>query len=539
MTRASAASRRLIEGLPRPAAIGPATAIAAFVAGYLLLDRISFIHPVDGFGVTPWNPQPALAIALVLFAGQRLLPAVFAAVVISEVLVRGAPATPAATLLGAAALTLGYAATAAWLAGRFGPRLPLATRGDLARLLGGIAGGTLATGALFIGALAATGFAPPGPPARALLQFWIGDGVGIVVTLPLILALLDGDRRSRLRRSLPQPETLAQLAAMLAALWFILGGSPAEQFRYFYVLFLPVVWVAARHGLAGAALAIGVIQAGIAVEVHGPGYASLEVFELQAELIALTVTGLFLGMAVDERERMGEELRRSLHLAAAGRMAAALAHELNQPLTALTSYAASARRLASARGESREPLAGALDKLVAEAQRASHVVRRMRDFFRTGSVELRPTRCDEVARALAASMGAEAASRGVEIRLDLHPVPVILADSLQVEVVLRNLLVNALHALAPAPAPRLVTISMRHDGGRFVETTVRDNGPGLAPAARARLFEPFATTRASGMGMGLAISRAIVEAHGGTLDALDGPGGCFRFTLPAAEDADE
>jgi two-component system, LuxR family, sensor kinase FixL len=256
-------------------------------------------------------------------------------------------------------------------------------------------------------------------------------------------------------------------------------------------------------------------------------------------VIALAVTGLFLGMTVDERQRLGEELRRSLHLAAAGRMAAALAHELNQPLTALTSYAAAARRIASGDDVPREPLAGALERLVAEAQRAAQVVRRMRDFFRTGSVELKPTRCDEVARAVLESARADAQARAVEVGLQSRDVPVVLADSLQVEIVLRNLVSNALEALASTPAPRSVRVEIDHDGGPFVVITVRDNGPGISPEARQRLFEPFATTRSAGMGMGLAIGRAIVEAHGGRLWAEEGPGGCFRFTLPVGEAADD
>ena len=173
-------------------------------------------------------------------------------------------------------------------------------------------------------------------------------------------------------------------------------------------------------------------------------------FELQAEVIALTVTGLFLGITVDERQRLGEELRKSLHLAAAGRMAAALAHELNQPLTAVTSYAAAARRIAADAPAPSPALAGALDRLVAEAHRAAQVVRRMRDFFRTGSVELHPTRCEEVARAVLESVRADAAAKGIDVRLEADALPLVLADALQVEIVLRNLVANAMEAVAPA-----------------------------------------------------------------------------------------
>ncbi len=522
-----------------PAAVRPATAIAAFVALYLLFDWLSFIHATDAFGVTPWNPQPALAIALLAFAGQRQIPAVLAAVVLAEILVRGAPAPPAATAFAALALTLGYAATAQWLVSRHGPRLPMASHADLLRLLAGIAVGTLLTGALFIASLIASGHAPAGTAPEALLQFWIGNGVGLVVTLPLILVLADPARREQLRRHLPRRESLLQLAATVAILWFVLRGPPSDQVKYFYLLFLPVVWIAARHGLAGASLAIAIAQAGVALEVHGATYERITVFELQAEVIALAVTGLFLGLAVDERRRLGEELRRSLHLAAAGRMAAALAHELNQPLTALTSYAASARRLAAGESVPREPLAGALDRLVAEAQRAAQVVRRMRDFFRTGSVELRPTRCEEIVRAVVESVRADAASRGIEITVSAGEAPPVLADSLQVEIVLRNLVANAMEAVAGVPAPRTIAVEVAYQGGPSVRVSVRDNGPGIAPEARSRLFEPFATTRSTGMGMGLAIGRAIVEAHGGRLWAEEGAGGCFRFTLPVGESPDD
>jgi two-component system sensor kinase FixL len=527
------------DGAPRlPIAVRPATAIAGFVALYLLFDWLSYIHASQAFGVTPWNPQPALAIALLAFAGQRMMPAVFAAVLLSEILVRAAPAPGIHAAFSSLALTLGYAATAQWLTSRHGPRLPLASHGDLARLLASLAGGTLLTGSLFVGTLLASGQATAAAAPEALLQFWVGDAVGIVVTLPLILVLLDAARREQLRLA-ARGEALLQLAAIVAVLWIVLRGPPLEQVKYFYLLFLPVVWIAARHGLAGAALAIAIVQAGVVLEVHGGAYESMTVFELQAEVIALAATGLFLGMTVDERKRLSEELRRSLHLASAGRMAAALAHELNQPLTALTSFAAAARRIASAQDVARESLSATLDRLVSEAQRAAQVVRRMRDFFRTGSVDLRPTRCDEVATAVVESMRADAQAAGVEIALEASGVPVILADALQVEIVLRNLVANAVQALGAAPAPRRVTVSVGHDGGRFVHVTVADTGPGLSPEARLRLFEPFATTRATGMGMGLAIGRAIVEAHGGELTAGDGPGGSFRFTLPAREAADD
>jgi len=142
--------------------------------------------------------------------------------------------------------------------------------------------------------------------------------VGLTVTLPLILVLLDPVRREQLRRSIVRRESLLQAAATVAILWFVLRGPPSGAGE---VLLPPLPAggvIAARHGLAGAALAIGVVQAGIAIEVHGGPYESLTVFELQAEVIALAVTGLFLGMTVDERRRLG----RNCAVAAPGRRGA-------------------------------------------------------------------------------------------------------------------------------------------------------------------------------------------------------------------------
>jgi two-component system, LuxR family, sensor kinase FixL len=508
----------------------------AFVAGYLLLDWMSYIHPMQQYSITPWNPQPALAIALLMLGGQRWLPLVFAAVVAAEALVRGMPAPWPATLLVGAVLSLGYAAVARTLAGPFSIDPALDSLRDALRLATVVAVGALGTGILYVAALLATGQGPLDDPFVALVRFWIGDTVGILVTLPVVLMLCVATRRAELAAMLRQPEILLHVAAIGAALAFVFMGPGSEPGRFFYVLFLPLILAATRYGMAGCALAALAIQGAVIVAGEMAGLQALTVFEFQALLIALTVTGLFLGVTVDERRRAEAELRRSMRLAAAGEMAAALAHELNQPLTAVASYARAARMLADdPRGE---PLllGQTLGKLLDESTRAADVVRRLRDFFRTGATRLAPLSLPGLAGRTLEAARALAGARGVALHLHVaDPVPAVLADELQMEVVLRNLVGNAIDATAEAEAPRTVSVEVAQVAGSVV-VTVRDSGPGVARADAARIFEPFETTRAHGMGMGLAISRAIVEAHGGSLQLEPGPGGTFRLRLPATRE---
>ena len=530
-----------IESRLHPQALGAARfgAIAcAFVAAYVVLDRVSYIHPLEQYGITPWNPQAALAIALVLVGGQRWIPVVVASVVTAEWVVRGAPGGTLATLLLGAVLGLSYAAIARALGGAFAIDLGLRTRRDTFRLVSVVTVGTLFTGSLYLGALLALGLRPESGVVDALLRFWVGDSVGILVMLPPLLMACVRERREEMRAMFARAETLAYAASVVLALWLVFERPVSEQFKFFYVMFLPLVWVATRFGMVGAAVTAAAIQLALFVEVQLGAYQAVTVFELQAFLIALTITGLFLGVAIDERQRAAEELRRSMRMAAAGEMAAALAHEINQPLTALSTYARAGQLLGRARPPELDRLDQTLERLVGEAARAGEVVRRLRDFFRTGATVLAPASIAAIAQRAADAARARAGEAGVEIECDGAAPGEQLVDEVQMQVVFRNLVANAIEAAAAAPVPRRVRLEVRPDVAGAVRVTVRDTGSGVRRGDAERIFEPFETTRATGMGMGLAISRAIVEAHGGRLWAEPGPHGAFTLTIPPAETAD-
>ncbi len=239
--------------------------------------------------------------------------------------------------------------------------------------------------------------------------------------------------------------------------------------------------------------------------------------------------------------RMQEQQQELLHMArftALGEMASTLAHEINQPLTAITNYLKGSRRLLDKSTDENAPmLREAVERAAEQALRAGDVIRRLRDFVARGEserqVERLPTLVEDASSL--ALVGAREADVRVIYQLD-PAAELVLTDRIQIEQVLLNLMRNAVEAMQGMPRRELrVVTTARHDG--MAEVSVIDTGPGLAPEVSAQLFQPFVTTKKQGMGVGLSICRTIVESHGGRIWAESVPGGgtAFRFTLRAVE----
>ena len=230
------------------------------------------------------------------------------------------------------------------------------------------------------------------------------------------------------------------------------------------------------------------------------------------------------------------ELNRSLRLAAASEMASALAHELNQPLSASANYARAGQIIASDPARSTEALGPTMDKLVREAARAGAVVHRLRDFFRTGSARMEPLDVDLLLQGVVESERVRAERHRVRVVLDCsHALRHVTADRVQIETVLHNLISNAIDALKQVTHERLIQVRATQADAQFVTISVTDSGPGIPEEMAHQLFHPFATSKPRGMGLGLAISRSIVEAHAGRLVLEASERGCaFQFTLPVA-----
>jgi len=518
-----------------PARLAAALTVATFAALYIALDATSFIAPLYGLNLTPWNPAPALALVYLLRRGPAAPWTVLLTVVVAESLIRGLTTPWWPGLLSTAVLGAGYLGLGQLLARLLPPGGLLDDRRTLFAWSGCIAGGTLLLSLLYLSALQLSGLLPAGAWLDGVRRFWIGDSVGIIVAMPLFWWLSSPRGRELLRQTLGKPETAAYALLSLLLLWLAFADG-LHSFRLAYLLFLPIVWASVRQGMAGAIVAASLLQIEIVVTTQILGYSGVTLAEFQMLSLAMALIGFFIGAIVDEQRRTSEELRHSLRLAAAGEMAGALAHELNQPLTALAAYGAACEALL-ARGESGERLQRALGGLLQEANRAGEVLRRLRDFFRTGATQLESFPLARLVSQAVVACQTRAEREGIVLSVGELPPATLLADRLQLEVVLRNLLANACDALAgvAAGAPRSIRISGELLPGQRLCLLVEDSGPGISPAMAARLFEPFQSDKSSGLGLGLAISRAIVETHGGMLWGEVAGHGRFKIVLPVQE----
>ncbi len=229
------------------------------------------------------------------------------------------------------------------------------------------------------------------------------------------------------------------------------------------------------------------------------------------------------------------ELARVSRLTTMGELAASIAHEVNQPLTAVTNNSNACLRLLANRNLEPEVLRRALQEIVADGSRASAVIARIRAFIKKTPAEKNKLDINEVIQEVLALAGRELLKNRVLLECQLtKAIPLVLADRVQLQQVLLNLIMNGIEAMtAITNRPRLLWVQSRIDESGDVLVAVRDSGPGLGSEAD-RVFFPFFTTKANGMGMGLSISRSLVENHGGRLWA--GPnvphGAVFSFTLP-------
>jgi len=241
-------------------------------------------------------------------------------------------------------------------------------------------------------------------------------------------------------------------------------------------------------------------------------------------------------MTESRLQELQSELVHISRLTAMGEMASALAHELNQPLSAIANYLKGCRRLLDKRPDDQSrTVSDALDKAADQAMRAGDIIRRLRDFVSRGETERRVESVAKLIEEASAIALVGAKERGVRVRYQLDPAAeLVLADRVQIQQVLINLMRNAIEAMDEAERRELV-ISATRANNEMVDMSISDTGPGIGADMKAQLFKPFFTTKRHGMGVGLSISRTIIEAHGGDIRAEPNAGGgaVFRFTLPA------
>jgi two-component system sensor kinase FixL len=222
-------------------------------------------------------------------------------------------------------------------------------------------------------------------------------------------------------------------------------------------------------------------------------------------------------------------------------MAASLAHELNQPLTAIATYTQACQRLIESGQSDDDEILTALKKCNAQAQRAGEVIRRLRQFVKKKELGRREVSFDELFRDLTVLAEVDARDNGVSLTIDVAKgLPRVLVDAVQIQQVILNLIRNGIDAMMNVNHyDDGISVTVDKSPNDQVRIMVTDHGTGITKEDEKKIFQPFFTTKASGMGLGLAISRSIIESHGGVLSFTKNPSGgtTFHFTLPVISEA--
>ena len=516
---------------------------SVYVISHLLFDALSYVHPFGAFGITPWNPSTGLGFLFVLLYGWRALPFYLAALLLANIVVRGLP-VPLGIALAEAAIRGGVYGLVLLMVLRPGARFnrSLTSVRDLFLLLLVAFVGTATVAGAYVALLIGTGLLLPQDLTQAMLRCWVGDMIGIAVVTPFGLLV-------RARGSLIKIdwEGVLQMASSVGLTMAVaLVYAETDQLQLFYLLFLPLTWVAVRSGIEGVSAALLLIQAGLFLALLLFANRNVDVLDFQARMLVLAVTGLVAGVLVTERRLAEAQLRMNQHalaqlsrLGSMGELAAAIAHEINQPLSAArtyTSIVAESLQDEKLKDASIGEMAG---KAAAQINRAADVVRRLRTLVRLGRSDLSATSISLIVQEASDIARPDLERDNITLKLDLDPnLPPVMADRLQIEQVLLNLVRNSVEAITDANMMHgQITVRARRKPPSFVELAVNDTGPGFPGGFNIALPTPLSTTKAEGLGIGLSLCRSIAEAHGGNLSISSTPDGAsVAITLPIARE---
>ncbi len=238
----------------------------------------------------------------------------------------------------------------------------------------------------------------------------------------------------------------------------------------------------------------------------------------------------------NKARQLQAELAHAARLSTVGEIASSIAHELNQPLCAATAYAQAAADLMRHQPDASGRAIEILDQVVQQAERAGQIVRHVRDLVRKGDGVKASMQLAPILREALSLVEAEAREKGIELQIELAPaLPAVAVNPIQIQQVILNLVLNAIEAMVDTPPDsRRISVTCGRQPDQSVRVEVIDQGPGIEPDKLEKIFEPFESTKREGMGLGLSISRSIIDAHGGRLWASSGPerGARFVFVLP-------
>ena len=493
------------------------------------------------FGITPWNPSPGLTVALAYLGGILYAPYALAATFTANLLMRPLRLPIALDLVGAALTGGVYMATGLVLrtANTFDPRLNSVH--DVVCLIGmAISAAAVAT-MTFIPLLWGAELLSSDAILPTAWRSFVGDLIGILLIAPLAMIITA-------RRPWPMPsvENMAQAIVLASSIIVVFGYRQATTIQLFYILFLPLLWISLRCGIVGSIVAINLVQIGLIVGWQLRFGSNAGLAGLQALMITLAITGLILGAVVTERQLAALRLRdqqdamqRALRLRSSGEAAAAIAHEVSQPLTALATYAAVIEE-ALARNDL-QLVKEAATKLREQSERAGAVVATVRNLLRNEQTEREPVDLGDIARATKRLLSDELAAKAISVTVDIPAArPLVFGHRMQLQQALHNLVSNSIDAIHAHAQSGEIRVSVAHADGDNVTIEVADSGPGFQPGPGSENATPFVSTKPDGSGLGLTIVRSIAEAHGGSLGIHSSSNGAVvKLRLPAFGDGND
>ena len=493
---------------------------------------------------TLWPPN-AIVLAALLLAPRRAWPVIVLAAFPAHIASELESGVPLAMVLGWFASNCSEALVGAWL-------LRILVGDELrfdslrhALLFIACAGLAAPVASSFLDAALVVGF---GWGQASYWQLWFQRVASNVLTeltiVPLIVAWL-GKAAARRRSPALTAEAILLVACLAAVSFVAFGLQDWSGGAWAFIRYLPVpflLWAALRFGPRGSSAAVfAVVLAAIWGALHDKGpflseHAAHTARSLQFFLSVVAMAAMLLAAALAEREHARHELTRLTRIALVGEIAGAIVHELKQPLGAILSNAEATQRVLSHEGFDRREVLESLKDIVDQDLRAVQVIRGLRGLMSDGEPERNPVDVNDVVREVVRLASGEFRGRRVRVDTDLQAqLPKVNGDRVQLVQVVLNILVNACEGMADsAPADRYLAISSRSSPGK-VALRFEDGGPGVAPDHAEKLFEAVYSTKRSGLGLGLWISRAIIAAHGGRIWAeCSGKGAVFHVHLPVA-----
>jgi signal transduction histidine kinase len=520
-----------------PWALETAVLGAGYVAAYVLGEWISDAdhHMLANYS---WNPNAGTTFAAVVMFGRRMLPFGFIASLLGD-LVAGQFALPWAYQLASAGLIGGiYGAAALFLLDPkrgFDRTLQSMSSIVLLSLTVAVSGALVA--ATHIGIIIAAGLLTTADFAATAVSYWIGDFIGTMVVTPVVLVLWN-----RRYAEWMSGQMLLQLASIAAALVLAYIYWTTEHLAFFYILFVPIVWMAVRNGIEGVCLGILATQSCFVLGFRAFPSEISEMPKMQALMLVLGLTGLFAGGLVSERRRTEavlrlhqESLARLARLGGMGELAAAMAHEINQPLLAAGTYTRLVVDSLRTGHDNPDAVVETAIKAVTQVERAAEVVKSLRALVRLDRSDLVACGVDRIMRETIDLCQVDLDRAGVKIQQSVAAgLPLVMVDVLQIEQVLLNLLRNSIDAIREA-RPGTIAIEAALKDEKFMVVSVRDSGPGFPPDRAANPFLPLSSTKKEGLGVGLSLCRLLIEANGGRIWlGAETPGATMHFTLPVA-----